>query len=79
MDAHAVDRVMDELAAGMGGVDCVFANAGIRAGREFLVTAGQLENVAVSAWDRVIRINLNGVLHTLRRAVRHMKPHRKGR
>ena len=78
-DAHAVDRVMDELAARMGGVDCVFANAGISAGRGFMVEVGQLEHVDLPAWDRVIRINLDGVLHTLRAAVRHMKPRRKGR
>ena len=78
-DAAAVDRVMDELVARRGGVDCVFANAGISAGRGFVVEAGQLENVDLPAWDRVIRINLDGVLHTLRAAARHMKPRRKGR
>jgi len=78
-DAAAVDRVMDELVARRGGVDCVFANAGISAGRGFVVEAGQLENVDLPAWDRVIRINLDGVLHTLRAATRHMKPRRKGR
>ena len=78
-DAAAVDRVVNELAARMGGVDCVFANAGISAGRGFVVEAGQLENVDLPAWDRVLRINLDGVLHTLRAAVRHMKPRRKGR
>lgn len=78
-DAAAVDRVMDELAARMGGIDCVFANAGISAGRGFVVEAGQLENVDLPAWDRVLRINLDGVLHTLRAAARHMKPRRKGR
>ena len=78
-DAAAVDCVVDELAARMGGVDCVFANAGISAGRGFVVEAGQLDNVDLPAWDRVLRINLDGVLHTLRAAVRHMKPRRKGR
>ena len=78
-DAAAVDRVMDELVARRGGVDCVFANAGISDGRGFVVEAGQLENVDLPAWDRVIRINLDGVLHTLRAATRHMKPRRKGR
>lgn len=78
-DATAVDRVVDELVARTGGVDCVFANAGISAGRGFVVEAGQLENVDLPAWDRVLRINLDGVLHTLRAAVRHMKPRGKGR
>lgn len=78
-DATAVDRVVDELVARTGGVDCVFANAGISAGRGFVVETGQLENVDLPAWDRVLRINLDGVLHTLRAAVRHMKPRGKGR
>ncbi|RYX92216.1 MAG: SDR family oxidoreductase [Comamonadaceae bacterium] len=78
-DAAAVERVVDALSARMGSVDCVFANAGISAGRGFVVEAGQLENVDLPDWDRVLRINLDGVLHTLRAAVRHMKPRRKGR
>lgn len=77
-DTSAVDRVIDAVAA-EGPVDCVFANAGISAGRGFIVEAGWLENVDVAAWDRVLRINLQGVMTTLRAAARHMKPRKSGR
>ena len=77
-DAAAVDRVVDNMAA-EGPIDCVFANAGISAGRGFIVSAGQLENIDLAAWDRVLQVNLQGVMSTLRAAVRHMKPRKSGR
>lgn len=78
-DAVAVDRLVDALAAQPGGIDCVFANAGMSAGRGFMVDAGRLENVDLAAWDRVLRVNLDGVLATMRAASRHMKPRGRGR
>jgi len=45
----------------------------------FLVEAGRLENVEMAAWDRVLRVNLDGVLTTMRAASRHMKPRGRGR
>ena len=78
-DPDAVDAVVDDAVRRYGQLDCVFANAGISAGRGFAVEAGQLEHVERPAWDRVMRINLDGVLATLRASVRHMKPRRQGR
>lgn len=77
-DASEVDRVIDAMAA-EGPIDCVFANAGISAGRGFIVEAGRLENVDLASWDRVLRVNLDGVMTTLRAAVRHMLPRKSGR
>lgn len=78
-NAPAVDALMDEIAARDGAIDCVFANAGISAGRGFMVEAGRLENIDLDAWHRVHAINLDGVLHTIRAAARHMKPRGRGR
>ncbi|WP_422085164.1 SDR family NAD(P)-dependent oxidoreductase [Variovorax sp.] len=78
-DPDAVDAVVDDAVHRYGQLDCVFANAGISAGRGFAVESGQLEHVERPAWDRVMRINLDGVLATLRASVRHMKPRRQGR
>lgn len=78
-DAAAVDALVDGMAARHGAIDCVFANAGVSAGRGFVVEAGQLENIDLAHWDKVLRINLDGVLHTVRAAARHMKPRREGR
>jgi NAD(P)-dependent dehydrogenase (short-subunit alcohol dehydrogenase family) len=78
-DASQVESLIDTALQRHGAVDAVFANAGISAGRGFLVEQGQLENVAPDAWERVLRINLTGVLHTLRAASRPMKARRRGR
>ncbi|MDN4588212.1 short-chain dehydrogenase [Xenophilus aerolatus] len=75
----AVDAVVDGIVARHGAVDCVFANAGISAGRGFVVEAGQLENIDLEHWSRVLQINLDGVLATVRAAARHMKPRGAGR
>jgi NAD(P)-dependent dehydrogenase (short-subunit alcohol dehydrogenase family) len=78
-DATAVDTLVDDVVARHGAIDCVFANAGISAGRGFMVEAGRLENIDLDAWHRVHAINLDGVLHTMRAAARHMKPRGRGR
>jgi len=78
-DAAAVDTLVDDVVARHGALDCVFANAGISAGRGFLVETGKLENIDMEAWHRVHAINLDGVLHTMRAAARHMKPRGRGR
>jgi NAD(P)-dependent dehydrogenase (short-subunit alcohol dehydrogenase family) len=84
-DRPAVDRAVDETAALYGGIDVLFANAGIDPGSSVLgpngkrSVTGALENYDDAAWDRVIDISLNGVFATVRAAVRHMKPRRQGR
>jgi len=75
----AVDGLFDELAATLGAPGIVFANAGISAGRGFIVEPGQLQNVSLETWQRVLDINLSGVMLTLRAAARLMKPQRRGR
>ncbi|MDQ7971574.1 MAG: SDR family oxidoreductase [Rhodocyclaceae bacterium] len=77
--ADAVDAAVDGIVARHGGLDCVFANAGVSAGRGFVVEAGQLENIDLAHWSHVLRINLDGVMATIRAAARHMKPRRAGR
>lgn len=78
-DWAAVDNVVDAVVDQHGGIDCVFANAGVSAGRGFVVEAGRLENVEQSSWQNVLNVNLNGVLATMRAASRHMKVQRRGR
>ena len=77
-NALAVDALMDEVARDSA-IDCVFANAGISAGRGFMVETGTLENIDLETWHRVHAINLDGVLYTIRAAARHMKPRGRGR
>jgi NAD(P)-dependent dehydrogenase (short-subunit alcohol dehydrogenase family) len=88
-DRRAVDEAVDEAAQTYGRLDAVFANAGIDPGVGFVgdwagserprVPEGALENYTDDRWNRVIDINLNGIFATVRAAVRHMKPRKKGR
>jgi NAD(P)-dependent dehydrogenase (short-subunit alcohol dehydrogenase family) len=78
-DAAQVDALIDTALRRHGAIDAVFANAGISAGRGFVADEGRLENVDLDAWNRVLAINLSGVLTTLRAAARPMKARRSGR
>ena len=78
-DQAAVDRLFGEARSAMGGVDVVFANAGITGGPGFLTPVGQLDTIDLEQWQRVIDVDLTGVMLTLRAAARLMKPQRGGR
>jgi NAD(P)-dependent dehydrogenase (short-subunit alcohol dehydrogenase family) len=78
-DPAAVERVFDEVVEQQGGVDVAFANAGISLEAGVLDPAGGLANLDRDAWDRVLGVNLGGVLFTMREAARHMKEQGSGR
>ena len=88
-DHKALDAAIDEAARLYGGLDVMFANAGIDPGAGFIggwpgaerprVPEGAFENYTDERWNRLIEINLNGVFATVRAAVRHMKPRQSGR
>lgn len=65
-DFGAVSDAIDRAAEALGGLDAVVANAGIAAG-------GPLRLGDVPTWRRVIEINLLGVMHTDRAALRHLE------
>jgi len=65
-DAAAVERSFAESLAIFGRVDACFANAGIGGGGPF----AELTN---EQWDRVLKVNLDGLFYTLRAAAKHMK------
>lgn len=60
--AQAIDVAADAL----GGLDVVVANAGI-------ATGGPLRSQDVRSWERVIEINLLGVMYTDRAALPHLE------
>ncbi len=73
-DEAAVDALFED------GVDVVFANAGLASVPGFRVDDGQtVDTVARADWDRVLDVNLTGVMHTMRGAARVMKRQRSGR
>lgn len=79
-DEASVQALFDDLVEQAGGVDVVFANAGIAAVPGFRVPGGQtLDTVQRSHWDQVLDVNLNGVMFTMRGAAAVMKRQGSGR
>lgn len=79
-DESRVHALIEDVVAAEGGLDVVFANPGIAAMPGFAVEGGQrLETVERSVWDKVLGVNLNGVLFTMKHAASVMKRQRSGR
>jgi NAD(P)-dependent dehydrogenase (short-subunit alcohol dehydrogenase family) len=78
-DPAQVARLFDDVVEAQGGVDAVFANAGISLEPGVVDPRGGLANLDRDAWDRVLAVNLNGVLFTIREAAGHMKRQGSGR
>jgi NAD(P)-dependent dehydrogenase (short-subunit alcohol dehydrogenase family) len=78
-------QLFARIAAHEGGLDVVFANAGIPAGPGFLATTGKrdphgaIENIPESLWQQVLAVNLHGVFKTIQAAVPHLKERGGGR
>jgi len=71
-DVSDNDRVVEcvnAAAEALGGIDVVVANAGIAAG-------GPMRNQDLRSWERVIEINLLGVMYTDRAALPHLEKSR---
>ena len=85
-DRAALDSAFDAAAALHGGLDLVFANAGIDPGPGFVSFADRsqrlpehaVENYTDERWHRVIGISLNAVFYAIRAAARLMKPAGRG-
>jgi NAD(P)-dependent dehydrogenase (short-subunit alcohol dehydrogenase family) len=65
-DKDAVTAAVDGAADALGGLDAVVANAGIASG-------GPLRLQDLRTWERVIEINLLGVMYTDRAALPHLE------
>ena len=79
-DEAQVQALVDDVVTAEGGLDVVFANAGIASVPGFAVEGGQqLETVERSDWDKVLGVNLNGVLFTMKHAAAVMKRQGSGR
>lgn len=79
-DETQVRKLVEDVVAAEGGVDVVFANAGIAATPGPAVEGGQrLDTVERSDWDKVLGVNLNGVLFTMKHAAAVMRRQGSGR
>ncbi|MDP3279148.1 MAG: SDR family oxidoreductase [Deltaproteobacteria bacterium] len=70
-DAAAFQGAMDEFADENGGLDLLFNNAGIAIG-------GELHELTLAHWDRIIDINLRGVVHGVAAAYPRMVRQERG-
>ena len=68
-DSGQVKEAVDAAAEALGGLDVVVANAGIAAG-------GPLKLQDLRSWERVIEVNLLGVMYTDRAALPHLEQSR---
>lgn len=84
-DRRRLDAAFDAAANAYGGLDVVFANAGIGGGPGFLGSGGErdpgsaIENLSEERWNTVISGNLSSVFWSIQAAARHMKPRNRGR
>ncbi len=76
--AADVDHLVARTRAEFGGIDVVFANAGINAGRNLGYPDGAIEAFPMDAWSKVMDIDLGGVFNTLRSCAPVMKEQRAG-
>ena len=78
-DRAQVDAAVDGIVADQGGLDVAFANAGISLEPGLRDPGGGITTINPEAWDRVLKVNLEGVIATMAAAARVMKKQRSGR
>ena len=79
-DESRVEALIRDVVETEGGVDIVFANAGIAASPGWAVEGGQrLDSVERAVFDHVLGVNLHGVLYTMKHAAAAMKKQGAGR
>jgi NAD(P)-dependent dehydrogenase (short-subunit alcohol dehydrogenase family) len=84
-DKTALDRAFDETVHERGGLDVVFANAGIGGGPGFLTLDGQrnpgraFEVLDSENWDRIVKLDVTALFWTIQAAAKHMKAGKGGR
>ena len=84
-DAGSLTQAFARIAERAGGIDVVFANAGITAGPGFMTPFGErdpkgaIEAIPSALWERVLAVNLHGVFKTIQAAVPQLKKRGGGR
>lgn len=81
-DQGQITSAIASATKALGGLDIIFANAGITGGYGPASThtnAGAFENFDIETWNRTIDVNLSGVIHTLRAALPALKQRQAGK
>jgi NAD(P)-dependent dehydrogenase (short-subunit alcohol dehydrogenase family) len=66
-DRSAVERMVAEAAAALGGLDVLVNNAGISG------PTASVEQMDPDAWEAVLRVNLTGTFNVTRHSIPHLK------
>ncbi len=72
-DREQVQALIDDVVAEQGGVDVLYANAGISLEPGFTDPKGGIGAIEPGTWERVVGVNLNGVVFTMGAAAEVMK------
>jgi NAD(P)-dependent dehydrogenase (short-subunit alcohol dehydrogenase family) len=84
-NTDSLAQAFARIAERAGGIDAVFANAGITAGPGFMTPFGErdpkgaIEAIPADLWQRVLAVNLHGVFKTIQAGVPHLKRRGGGR
>ncbi len=70
-DPGAVERAFSQVDDGLGGIDVLISNAGISVRMPFL-------EIPYEQWQKVQRINLDGMFLCAQESIKRMKPHKNG-
>ncbi|MNO40764.1 Levodione reductase [compost metagenome] len=71
-DAERMEEAVRRTVEYFGGLDIVFANAGING------AVGPIEELSLSDWERTMSVNLTGTFLTLKYSIPHLKEKGKG-
>ncbi|HVV08019.1 SDR family NAD(P)-dependent oxidoreductase [Amycolatopsis sp.] len=77
-DPDAVRALVDGVAGSSGRLDVAFLNAGINGVPSPLQPGGAIDELSFEAWQRVLRVNLDGLFLCLQQCARVMKAQRAG-
>lgn len=72
-DREQVQALIDDVAAEQDGVDVLYANAGISLEPGITDPNGGIAAIETEAWERVLAVNLNGVVYSMGAAAEVMK------
>jgi NAD(P)-dependent dehydrogenase (short-subunit alcohol dehydrogenase family) len=78
-DQEQVQAMIGDVVEAQGGVDVVFANAGISLEPGFTDPSGGVATIEREPWERVLGVNLSGVAFTIGAAAEVMKRQRSGK
>jgi NAD(P)-dependent dehydrogenase (short-subunit alcohol dehydrogenase family) len=78
-DRKQVQSLVDDVVSDQGGIDVLYANAGISLEPGITDPAGGISAIETEAWERVVGVNLNGVVFSMGAAAEVMKKQGSGK